>query len=138
MGKFSTNSESILHDRVHLDLIRLFEHVVQVFDCTVLTGIRTIEQEKKYVASGLSKTMNSKHLPQKDGLSHAVDVAPYPQNWDVPAWEKDQILFAGFVLGVANEMGIAIRWGGDWNGNKDVLDNTFNDLDHFELITNTQ
>ena len=48
---------------------------------------------------------NSKHnkLPSK-----AVDVAPYPIDWNDP----DRFYhFAGYVRGIAEGMGIKIRWG---------------------------
>jgi peptidoglycan L-alanyl-D-glutamate endopeptidase CwlK len=41
--------------------------------------------------------------------------------------------FAGFVKGVASQMGIPIRWGGDWNSDNNLKDNKFDDLPHFEL-----
>ena len=44
-----------------------------------------------------------------------------------------QTLFAGFVLGVANQMGIKLRWGGDWDQDFEVQDNKFDDFPHFEL-----
>ena len=31
-------------------------------------------------------------------------------------------------------MNIKLRWGGDWNDNKDFSDQTFDDLVHFELV----
>ena len=71
---------------------------------------------------------NSKHnkLPSK-----AVDVAPYPIDWNDP----DRFYhFAGYVRGIAEGMGIKIRWGGDWNGNFDLKDQNFYDLPHFELL----
>jgi len=36
-------------------------------------------------------------------------------------------------MGVASQMGIKIRWGGDWDSDGSVCDNKFNDLVHFEL-----
>jgi len=42
--------------------------------------------------------------------------------------------FAGYVLGVAEILGIKIRWGGDWNGNFDLKDQNYYDLPHFEVI----
>ena len=41
--------------------------------------------------------------------------------------------FAGMVMGIAKAKGIGVRWGGDWNQNKDLEDNGFDDLPHFEL-----
>ena len=48
---------------------------------------------------------------------------------DVARW----YYFGGFVLGTAKEMDIAIRWGGDWNGDRDIDDQSFDDLPHFEV-----
>lgn len=133
MFKFSTKSEINLTLQVHPDLQRLFREVLKHVDCSILDGMRTLDEQRRNVAAGLSQTMNSKHLPQADGLSHAVDVAPYPQRWDDPKWKEDQLYFGGFVLGVASQMGIKLRWGGDWTGDNDPEYNSFEDLDHFEL-----
>jgi peptidoglycan L-alanyl-D-glutamate endopeptidase CwlK len=50
----------------------------QVMDFSVAEGIRTEDRQKELVASGKSKTMNSKHLRQSTGYGHAVDLYPYP------------------------------------------------------------
>jgi len=63
--------------------------------------------------------------------SLAVNAAPYPIDWEN---RERATLFAGYVLGVADEMGIKLRWGGDWNMNFETADNNFDDLWHFELI----
>ena len=42
--------------------------------------------------------------------------------------------FGGIVRGIALEMGIRIRWGGDWDGDHTLNDQNFNDLLHFEVI----
>ena len=63
--------------------------------------------------------------------SRAVDVTPYPVDWED---RERQTLFAGFVLGVANQMGIKLRWGGDWDMDMEVQDNKFYDFPHFELV----
>ena len=62
--------------------------------------------------------------------SKAVDVAPYPIDWED---REGFILFAGYVLGVASQLGLNIRWGGDWDGDFDLSDNEFDDLVHFEM-----
>lgn len=111
-------------------LQRVFQRVVQTIDCTILKGHRNKEEQDAAFASGNSqlKWPNGKHnkLPSK-----AVDVIPYPIDWD----DRERMtLFAGFVLGVAEEMGVRLRWGGDWNMNWEVGDNDFDDLVHFELL----
>lgn len=43
----------------------------------ILDTLRTPEEQQEYLRTGRSKTLNSKHLPQKpNGLSHAMDAAP--------------------------------------------------------------
>ena len=62
--------------------------------------------------------------------SMAVDVCPYPIDWN----DRERFsYFAGYVRGVAAGMGIDIRWGGDWDSDGEVKDNSFDDLPHFEL-----
>ena len=38
-----------------------------------------------------------------------------------------------YVLGIASQMGLNIRWGGDWNQDTKTKDNKFDDLVHFEI-----
>ncbi len=83
--------------------------------------------------------MASKHLPQADGTSWAADIGPYPIKWNDPdpkvraIYERECLFFGGFVLGIAQTMGIAIRYGGDWDSDKDLTDQTFQDITHYEL-----
>jgi hypothetical protein len=130
MPKFSQYSKDRLIT-CHPDLRRLLERAVEEFDCRVLQGVRTIEEQHQLYALGKTKTLNSKHLEQPDGLSHAVDVAPYPIDWhDRDRWYH----FAGYVRGLAEHMGIEVRWGGDWDGDFTFTDQSFHDWPHFELM----
>lgn len=137
MPKFGAVSRANLAE-CHRDLQRVMNEVVKHWDCTVLDGKRSIAEQKKNVANGVSKTMDSRHLPQEDGTSWAADVAPYPVRWNDPsakvraAYERECLFFGGFVLGIATSMGIDLRYGGDWDSDKDLADQTFNDLVHFE------
>lgn len=135
--RFSGISMRILTTNVHPDMIRLFEEVIKYVDCSILAGIRTPQEQAKDVASGLSQTLASKHLAQADGLSHAIDAIPFPPRWDDKNWKTDLWYFGGFVLGIAAALGIPIRWGGDWKRDNDPENNGFEDLDHFELVTET-
>ena len=115
---------------VHPNLARLIRTVAETWDITILETTRTPERQAELFAQGKSKTMQSKHLVQSDGYGHAVDLAPMPVDWnDLSRWSY----FGGFCRGTAIRLGIAIVWGGDWNGNTQVKDQTFNDLDHLEL-----
>lgn len=129
MPRFSPDSLAKLRT-CHRTLFDLFSDVVMYFDCTVLVGHRTEAEQNAAFSSGKSQKQfpSSKHnsLPSK-----AVDVAPFPIDWN----DRERFhLFAGFVLGMAAEKGIRLRWGGDWNGDLQVKDNSFDDLVHFELM----
>jgi len=110
-------------------LQELFYEVVKHFDCSIIEGHRGEERQNKAYADGKSKVKypNGKH---NQNPSVAVDVAPYPIDWS----DRDRFhYFGGFVLGVAKEMGMNIRWGGDWNQDTETKDNKFDDLVHFEI-----
>ena len=124
-GKRSKNALSSCDER----LIKVFDEVIKTVDCSVLEGHRGQSKQDKYYEEGKSKVKypSGRHnkLP-----SMAVDVAPYPIDWN----DRERFhLFAGFVLGIAKSMGINLRWGGDWNQNFEVDDNKFDDFPHFEL-----
>lgn len=129
MASFGTTSKNRLLT-CHPDLQRLFITVVQNYDCSIIYGARTLEEQKRLVSEGLSRTMNSRHLVGNDGYSHAVDVAPYPIDWENT---KRFYHFGGYVLATADMLGIKIRWGGDWDSDNDLDDQRFMDLVHFEL-----
>lgn len=63
--------------------------------------------------------------------SVALDVAPIPLNWKNP--KPFIILAQQIILPIALGMKIPIRWGGDWNMNGNVNDESFSDKPHFEL-----
>lgn len=127
-------------------LQKLFNFVIKHWDCSIIDGARTIEEQRKNVAKGVSKTMHSKHLPDAKGKSRAVDAMPYPFNWQaiekgLNALKKadggmeiaEVYMFQGFVAGVAAAMGIPIRQGADWNTNRQFDDQSFHDLPHTEV-----
>lgn len=131
MAVFGPESERQLAT-CHPELQRLFREVVRHWDCKVLEGKRSEEQQRIYFAKGVSRTLASKHVYPLESPSLAVDVAPYPVDW------KDTIrfyAFGGFVLGVASQLGVRIRHGADWDGDRNLGEETFRDLPHFELVS---
>ncbi len=106
---------------VHPDLVAVAHLALKksLIDFAVIDGLRTVEQQKEYVLRGKSKTMNSRHL-----TGHAVDVAAVyggKISWDYNLYEQ----IAKAFKDAADELGIALLWGGDWE--------TFKDAVHFEL-----
>jgi len=128
MPRFSTRSKSRLHT-CDERLVDLFNEVVKGFDCTILEGHRGKKAQNEAFNKGNSKVKfpNGKH---NQSPSVAVDVAPYPIDWS----DRDRFhYFSGYVLGIASQMGLKIRWGGDWDMDTKTKDNKFDDLVHFEI-----
>ena len=44
-------------------------------------------------------------------------------------------MIAGLMMRAAQEEGVHIRWGGDWDSDGQTLDHTFFDAPHFEMVT---
>ncbi len=106
---------------VHPDLVKVVERAIEMspVDFTVLEGLRSPERQQTLVASGASQTLNSRHI-----TGHAVDLGAWVDNqvdWSWPLYHK----IANAMKAAANELGVAIVWGGDWR--------TFKDGPHFEL-----
>ena len=129
MAKYGERSKKNL-STAHPKLQELFNEVIKVYDHSIICGRRGKEEQDQAVHEGRSKQVwpTSKH---NSDPSHAVDAAPYPIDWNDL---KRLYYFAGIVKGIASQKKIAIRWGGDWDGDNDFKDQTFNDLVHFELI----
>lgn len=136
MPAYSVRSRERL-STCHKDLRMIFNAVIPHFDNSILCGHRNEKEQTEAFYSGRSKVQwpNGKHnrVP-----SMATDAAPYPIDWG----DRERItLFAGYVLGVAAMLhaeGMVthrLRWGGDWDADTEVADNSFDDLVHFELVT---
>jgi peptidoglycan L-alanyl-D-glutamate endopeptidase CwlK len=102
-----------------------------VTDMTIISGRRDLQEQKKLVEQGYSQKLDSKHLPNKHGWSDAVDLAPYPVDWRDT--ERFCVL-AGLMFAAASELSLKIRWGGDWDGDLNLIEEKFRDYGHFELI----
>lgn len=129
MPSFSVASEKML-EGVHPSLIAVCHKAILVMDFAVLDGVRTVEEQKINLARKKSWTMDSKHLIQPDGFSHAVDLTPWPIVW---ADEEEFCVLAGVMKAAAFAQGVKLRWGGDWNQNMSTLDERNRDFGHFEL-----
>jgi peptidoglycan L-alanyl-D-glutamate endopeptidase CwlK len=111
------------------ELQNLFTDVVKYFDCSVLVGFRGENKQNRAFKEGRSMVRwpRGKH---NSNPSLAIDVAPYPIDWD----DRERFLyFGGFVKGCAYQMGLPLRWGGDWDNDTSLSDNKFDDLVHFEI-----
>ena len=78
-------------------------------DFGVTEGLRTLATQKKYVAAGKSKTLDSKHL-----TGDAVDLVAYVGS--KISWEEDLYDdLADAMKQAAKEKGVALRWGAAWH-----------------------
>ncbi len=115
-------------------LQRIARRAIMLVDFTVICGVRSKDEQNILFAEGKTKVKwpNSKHnVESPEELSKAFDLAPYPIDWK----DKDRFYFlAGVIKGTAAQLGIKIRWGGDWDSDNDFDDQNFNDLVHFELV----
>ena len=138
MPQYSDKSQKLLL-QCHDDLQIVFNFAIKIHDITILdTTIRTIEQQREFVRTGKSWTMDSKHLIcEKREKSDAVDFTPYPVNWN----DRERFAYvAGTIIGIAEylySIGVIksrFRWGGDWNMNSETKDEKHSDMPHIERI----
>lgn len=129
MPKFSRRSKDNLA-QCHPDLQRLFEDVIQYVDCTVLCGHRGRDEQEKAFEEGKSKARFGES-PHNAYPSNAVDVVPYPIDWN----DRERFAhFAGFVKGRGVALGVNVLWGGDWDNDGKTTDERFSDMPHYELV----
>ena len=120
MRKYSQRSLNNLRG-IHPDLRRVIDRALQdsPLDFVVIEGLRSVDRQKQLVASGASRTMNSRHI-----TGHAVDLMPIGPNgpaFDWPLYDE----LGPAVKAAAEKEGVALDWGGDWK--------SFRDGPHFEL-----
>lgn len=117
-------------------LVVVFEEVIRHRDCSIIEGRRGKERQNELLRTGQTTLPwpRSKHNGTPPRLSRAVDAAPYFAGEGIPWGDRDRWLaWGGFVKGIAAGMGIALRWGGDWDGDWLHTDQKFHDMPHFEL-----
>ena len=109
---------------VHPDLVRVVLRAIEITtqDFAVIDGLRTIEEQAALVASGASKTMESRHL-----TGHAVDLVPVINGklrWEIIPC----CAIAEAVRTAARELDVRIRWGGCWDARLDLSTSSTEDI----------
>ena len=142
---------------VHPQLVRVVKRAIQISpqDFMVIEGVRSRDQcwsnwgkghtVEQCLAAGvpvvyakpqaakvtwLRDPLNSRHCIQPDGYGHAVDLAPYPLDWNDPR-KFDAI--AAAMRQAAGELGVTVRWGADWDNDGKPRERGESDSPHFEL-----
>ena len=116
----------------------IFNEAIKFVDFIVIVGHRGQADQEAAFAAGKSQ----KHWPDGNhnaSPSRAVDIAPYVPDvqidWhDVPAFGR----LMGYIERIADEKGIKLRFGIDWNGDWRTVGfdpkEHFLDAPHVELI----
>ena len=135
MPKFSKRSSEKLYT-CHDDIIKICLVAIKYYDFSVIWGFRNEAEQNEIFRQGFSKLKWDESTHNKFP-SMGIDLTPYPTMWT----DRDKLIqLSGIIHGVAMglySIGIIshlIRWGGDWNQNWDIKDETFIDMAHFELI----
>lgn len=117
-------------EECHPDLRRLVAEVIKHYDVTITCGYRGEAEQEEAFRTGHTKVHfpNSKH---NTSPSQAVDMIPFPVDWNDT---KRFFYLAGIVKVCAAQLGIKIRWGGDFNQDQDFKNDRFIDLPHYELV----
>lgn len=159
MPSFSKKSKSRLQ---HLcpELQMVAYDSIKIIDFSVIETARDKLQQNKCFASGASKLQwpDSKHnVCEKRPKAEAMDLWPYVPPFGALSGHPDQIAtiaadtgrtenqvmefthkafarLAGVVEACAALRGLKVRWGGDWDGDGNLLDQNFHDFPHFELV----
>ena len=115
---------------VHPNMVRVVKRAISITtqDFLVTEGVRTPERQRELYAQGRTKpgkkvtwTLKSNHFVQASGYGHAVDLCPYPVDWN------DLTKFAKIVDAMKRAAlmeGVRITAGADWRTP---------DRPHFEL-----
>lgn len=129
-------------DGVHPKLVRVILLAATLArpedDFTVLEGIRTPERQRELYAKGrtvpgkiVTWTLKSNHFRNpRTGFGHAVDLAPFPIDWDNTA-RFDRL--AMLMFRAASIERVKIRWGADWDQDGKPREKGESDSPHFEL-----
>lgn len=126
---------------VHPKLVAVVNRALELSQCdfTVLEGVRSQARQDELWAQGRTKAGQivtwvqsaGTHGIHADGYGHAVDLAPYPIDWnDLDRF--DQVSKA--IFAAAKELGVKIRWGGNWDMDDTPRERGESDSPHFELL----
>ncbi len=92
-------------------VVRVVRRAILITDVDFMVhdGLRTLEEQKKLVASGASRTLDSAHL-----TGHAVDLVPWVNGklrWEMPLCNE----IARAVREAAGREGVRLIWGRVWD-----------------------
>jgi len=150
-GKNSLEKINTLDDR----LTRVLYRAIEFYNFSVVCGQRDEKAQNEAFRLGMSKLKfpESKH---NSSPSKAFDIYPWHAMYrsltedlavldriksmsgctveQARVFVREEYCMMAQAIKIAAQLeGIKLRWGGDWDGDTDRLDQTFHDLAHFEL-----
>jgi peptidoglycan L-alanyl-D-glutamate endopeptidase CwlK len=138
MAKFSKISLARL-EGAHPLLQKVMHAAIEKYDFTVLQSQRGRADQEEAFRRGNTRAHFGQSAHNWDPAI-ALDVAPYPIDWSPSAnWrfiDLNKVIgcfnpATGFGYGLAKEMKIPLRWGGDWHFSGKT--GGLVDLPHYEL-----
>lgn len=155
MSQYRLGSRSIERlTGVHPDLVKVVRRAIELTaqDFIVIEGVRTDKRQRELYGQGrtagelviagvdpaLAKpnmqkvtwTLKTNHFKQSDGYGHAVDLVPYPVDWNNIS-KFDAI--ADAMAEAAKEIGVSIRHGADWDQDGKRREKGESDNPHWEI-----
>ncbi len=141
----------------HVDLQKVFNLAISRsrVDWGISEGHRPIKKQQQYYSIGRTTELHRKPITRVDGVnvigkhnkipSEAADIYAYHPDLQIRRkiiYDKITLSYVAGVIGSCakelfekGEISHLIRWGGNWDSNGIiVLDQSFDDLPHFELI----
>lgn len=142
---------------VHPKLARVVNRAIQISkqDFSVLEGVRTKTRQFELYGQGRTKaelmakgidprlarpamtkvtwTLLSNHIAKADGYGHAVDLIPYPLDWEGPTRFPKFDAISRAMFAASKELAVSIRWGADWDQDGNPRERGETDSPHFEL-----
>lgn len=158
MSRFRLSARSLERlNGVHPKLRMVVERAIQITDVDfmVVEGVRSREAmwanwgkgrtaaqcrakgvPVAYAQPGVAKVtwlndpVMSNHRRHEDGFGHAVDLLPAPYDWkDAAPFDR----MAKAMMVAAEDLGVEIRWGADWDRDGKPRERGETDSPHFEL-----
>lgn len=157
-GRKSLEVRETLCDELKL----VVDFAIRVYNISLIEGHRDQETQDRYFSNGVSKLRwpNSKHNSYP---SDAVDIWPYVTNLagvrvstafsghpdqikslakatgqtEKRIWEltlQEYATMKGVLMAAGKVHGVELRFGDDWDGDHDRLDQSFVDLPHVEVV----
>jgi peptidoglycan L-alanyl-D-glutamate endopeptidase CwlK len=97
-------------------LVRCTRHAITItrVDFGVFEGLRLLERQRKLVEAHASRTLDSYHIADLNGIGHAVDNVPYidgHRQWQMPLCNEVAIAMRTASL----ELHVPLTWGRVWD-----------------------